>query len=83
MIVEYARRGCSSVQLHTAFQLPLAEYAATGGGGSRTQRVLHALVFHPVDGLLARLLELEAKGELERRGGELHFLDLVHAPDPR
>ena len=81
MIVEYARRGCSSVQLHTAFQLPLAEYAATRG--SRTQRVLHALVFHPEDGLLARLLELEAQGELERRGGELHFLDLVHAPGPR
>jgi len=83
MIVEYARRGCSSVQLHTAFQLPLSEYPATGGGGSRTQRVLHALVFHPEDGLLARLLELEAQGELERRGGELHFLDLVHAPRPR
>jgi hypothetical protein len=45
--------------------------------------VLHALVFHPQDGLLARLLELEAQGELERRGGELHFLDLVHAPGPR
>src|SRR5205823_854106 len=31
MIVEYAKRGCSSVQLHTFFQLPLSEYAATAG----------------------------------------------------
>src|SRR2546427_3448343 len=38
MIVEYAIRGCSSVQLHTIFQLPLEEYPATGG--SRTQRAL-------------------------------------------
>jgi dihydroorotate dehydrogenase len=81
MIVEYARRGCSSVQLHTAFQLPLSEYAATAG--SRTQRVLHALVFHPDDGLLAGLLALEAQGELERSGGELRFLDLVDAHSPR
>src|SRR5207248_1859224 len=41
MIVEYARRGCESVQLHTFFQLPLSEYPATHG--SRTQRALHAL----------------------------------------
>src|SRR5207253_334414 len=31
MILEYARRGCESVQLHTFFQLPLSEYAATHG----------------------------------------------------
>ena len=77
MILEYARRGCSSVQVHTFFQLPLSEYAATTG--SRTQRALHALVFHPDDGLIAGLLQLEAQGRLERRGGELHFLDLVDA----
>lgn len=76
-ILEYARRGCSSVQLHTFFQLPLSEYPASGG--SRTQRALHALIFHPEDGLLAALLELEERGELERRDGELHFLDLVNA----
>ena len=74
-ILEYARRGCESVQLHTFFQLPLEEYAATGG--SRTQRALHQLVFHPADGLIAGLLDLEAHGTLERRGGELHFLDLA------
>jgi hypothetical protein len=76
MLLEYARRGCESVQLHTFFQLPLSEYAATQG--SRTARVLHALVFHPREGLIAGLLDLEADGELERRGGELHFLDVTH-----
>ena len=75
MIVEYARRGCSTVQLHTFFQLPLSAYAATAG--SRPARALHTLVFDPVDGLVAVLLELEARGVLDRRGGVLHFRDLV------
>lgn len=75
MIVEYAVRGCSSVQLHTFFQLPLDQYPATAG--SRTQRALHALIFDPRDGLVAVMLEREAAGKLERRGGELHFLDLL------
>jgi hypothetical protein len=74
-ILEYARRGCESVQVHTFFQVPLEEYAATEG--SRTQRALHQLVFHPADGLIAVMLELETNGVLERRGGELHFLDLA------
>jgi hypothetical protein len=74
-IVEYARRGCSSVQLHTFFQLPLEEYSATDG--SRTQRALHALIFDPRDGLIAVMLEREAAGTLDRRRGELHFLDLA------
>jgi hypothetical protein len=78
MIVEYARRGCESVQLHTFFQLPLSEYAATHG--TRPQRALHTLVFHPQDGLIAGLLALEAQGALERHDGELRFLDvLAHA----
>ena len=75
MIVEYARRGCESVQLHTFFQLPLSEYAAMHG--SRTQRALHALLFDPRDGLVAALLALAATGRLERRDGALHFLDLA------
>jgi hypothetical protein len=75
MLVEYALRGCSSVQLHTFFQLPLEEYAATDG--SRTQRALHSLIFDPRDGLLAVMLERERAGALERREGELHFLDLA------
>ena len=82
LILEYARRGCESVQVHTFFQLPLSEYAATHG--SRTARALHALVFHPQDGLVAGMLELESSGALERRGGELHFLDVpAHAHHAR
>ena len=78
MILKYARRGCESVQLHTFFQLPLSEYAATHG--TRSQRALHALVFHPQDGLIAGMLELEARRELERQDGELRFLDVrAHA----
>jgi len=75
---EDARCGCESVQLNTCFQRPLSEYPATHG--SRVQRALHALVFHPRDGLIAVMLEREARGELERQGGELRFLDLrAHA----
>jgi len=74
-LLAYAQRGCDSVQLHTFFQLPLSQFPATHG--SRTQRALHALVFDPRDGLVAGMLELEAQGKLERRGGELHFLDVA------
>ncbi|HEX5385784.1 MAG TPA: hypothetical protein VFW66_03700 [Gemmatimonadales bacterium] len=77
LLLEYARLGCASVQLHTFFQLPLGAYPATAG--SRTQRALHALVFHPIDGLVAGLLDRADQGQLERRGGELHFLDVVGA----
>jgi hypothetical protein len=75
MALEYARRGCETVQLHTFFQLPLSEYPATEG--SRTRRALHALIFHPQDGMIAGMLELEEAGRLERRDGLLHFLDLL------
>jgi len=82
LIVEYALRGCSSVQLHTFFQLPLEAYPATHG--SRTQRALHALIFDPRNGLVAVMLEREAEGSLERRAGDLHFLDLLpNAHRPR
>jgi hypothetical protein len=74
-ILEYAQLGCESVQIHTFFQLPLSEYFATAG--SRTQRALHALVFHPESGLIAGLLDLEQSGRLHRQAGELRFLDLT------
>jgi hypothetical protein len=80
LLVEYARLGCESVQLHTYFQLPLSEYPATHG--SRSQRALHALLFDPHHGLVAALLDLEAAGVLERRGGELRFLDLAACASP-
>ena len=74
-VLEYARRGCESVQLHTFFQLPLSQYPATDG--SRPQRALHTLMFHPEDGVLAGMMGLEVNGLLERVGGELRFLDLL------
>lgn len=74
LVLDYARAGCESVELHTFFQLPLSEYPASAG--SRTQRALHVLLFHPVDGLVAGMLALEAAGVLHRHGGELRFLDL-------
>src|SRR5256714_10234342 len=81
MIVEYARRGCESVQLHTFFQLPLSQYPATHG--SRTQRALHALLFDPAEGLVAALLELEAAGGRRRRRRAPALLDLpAAAPHP-
>ena len=73
-VLDYARAGCESVALHTFLQLPLREYPATAG--SRTERALHALLFHPADGLVAGMLELERAEVLHRRGGELRFLDL-------
>jgi hypothetical protein len=80
LILEYARLGCESVQLHTFFQLPLSEYPATLG--SRSQRALHALLFHPQDGLIAGMLEYESQGLLERKGGELRYLDLINSANP-
>jgi hypothetical protein len=77
-VLAYAQAGCEAVQLHTMFQLPLDEYAARDG--SRTQRVLHQLLFHPDDGIIAELGRCEARGLVHRRGGALHFLDL---PDAR
>ena len=77
MIAEYALRGCESVQLHTAFQLPLSAYPSSDG--SRTQRVLHQMIFDPTDGLIAVLWEHEAAGRIGRHDGELRFLDLLHA----
>jgi hypothetical protein len=74
LVLDYARAGCESVELHTFFQLPLAAYPASEG--SRTQRAMHALFFHPDDGLVAGMLALEQSGVLHRRGGELRFLDL-------
>ena len=79
MALEYARRGCESVELHTFFQLPLSEYPADHG--SRTQRALHALMFDPKDGMIAGMLDLERAGRLERRDGMLRFLDLPYHAD--
>ena len=74
-LLEYARLGCESVQLHTLFQLPLSEYPATSG--TRQQRALHLLFFHPTEGVIAGMLDFEAAGVIPRVGGELRFRDLA------
>ncbi len=53
MAIEYALRGATTFQLHTYFQLPLSEYSMTRG--SRSQRALHELYFHPAKGYLVWL----------------------------
>jgi hypothetical protein len=74
VLLEYARLGCESVQVHTLFQLPLSAYPAVAG--SRQQRALHLLFFHPTEGVIAGMLDREAAGEITRVAGELRFLDL-------
>jgi hypothetical protein len=76
-VLAYAQGGCEAVQLHTFFQIPLDEYSARHG--SRTQRALHGLLFHPRDGLIAGMWRLERQGVIHRRSGALHFLDVPHA----
>jgi len=76
MMAEYALRGATSGQLHTFFQLPLSAYPATAG--SRSARALHALLFHPEEGLVAWMLSLGEAGRVQPREGLLHFLDVAH-----
>lgn len=53
MMLEYAKRGCGTGQLHTFFQLPKSEYGYDLGG--RSKSALHHLMFHPDDGLVVHL----------------------------
>jgi hypothetical protein len=80
MMVEYARRGATSGQLHTFFQLPAEQYAARLP--SRVASALHTLLYHPADGLVAVLLDLADAGALAPRGGLLHFLDIADGARP-
>ena len=52
---EYLKRGATSFQMHTLFQLPDSEFDMERG--SRTERALHRLLFHPEQGFIAALLE--------------------------
>lgn len=66
MAIEYALRGCTSFQIHTFFQLPPESYAMRRG--TKVERALHMLYFHPDDGLIvwawhaAQRLNLDADG---------------------
>jgi hypothetical protein len=74
MAVEYLLRGCASFQLHTYFQLPLEVYAMPRG--TKLQRALHMLYFHPDDGLIVWLLHAARRlGLGDRR--PIRLLDLA------
>jgi len=54
IMFEYLKRGCSSFQMHTLFQLPDRYF--TCRGRNKTERGMHHLLFHPVTGFLAHIL---------------------------
>jgi hypothetical protein len=61
MAFEYLKRGATSFQMHTLFQLPDSEFGMKGG--TRTSRALHRLLFHPGHGFLAAIMaEKESLG---------------------
>jgi len=74
MAVEYALRGCTSFQLHTYFQLPKGVYAMTRG--TKLERALHMLYFHPDDGLVVWLLHAARRLGLGDRK-PIRLLDLA------
>jgi hypothetical protein len=61
MAFEYLKRGATSFQMHTLFQLPDSEFDMKGG--TRTARALHRLLFHPGHGFINALLsEKDSRG---------------------
>lgn len=62
MAVEYALRGATSFQLHTFFQLPADQYLMKTG--SRTQRALNELYFHPETGFVVWMEHLRQTEQL-------------------
>ncbi len=74
LLLDYARSGCESVQLTPCSSFPW--WSTRPLSGSRQQRALHLLYFHPIHGVIAGMLDLEAAGEIARVGGQLRFLDV-------
>lgn len=54
IMFEYLKRGCSSFQMHTLFQLPDRYFSF--GGRNKTERAMHHLLFDPVTGFLRHVL---------------------------
>ncbi|MEX0718311.1 MAG: hypothetical protein WD066_17080 [Planctomycetaceae bacterium] len=75
MALEYALRGASSFQLHTYFQLPAAEYRMKTG--TKIQKALCELYFHPEHGLVVWLEHLSETLDLPR--DPLRFRDTIAA----
>jgi hypothetical protein len=73
MAVEYALRGATSFQLHTFFQLPADHYAMTAG--SKTQKALHELYFHPRTGFVVWLRHVAVERGLPQ--SPVRFLDVA------
>jgi len=73
MALEYALCGASSFQLHTFFQLPADQYRRRAG--SRTERALCELYFHPETGFVAGMHHLAAVLGLPR--DPLRFADVI------
>jgi hypothetical protein len=61
IMFEYLKRGCSSFQMHTLFQLPDRYFSSRGR--NKTERAMHHLLFDPVRGFLKHIL-----AEKERLG---------------
>lgn len=56
---EYLLRGASSFQMHTLFQLPDTEFSMPAG--TKTEKALHYLLFHPEEGFIAWTLDLRER----------------------
>ncbi|SDE63297.1 Dihydroorotate dehydrogenase [Fontibacillus panacisegetis] len=75
MALEYALRGVESMQMHTMFQKPLSAYSMRRG--SKTERGLHDLYFHPETGLVAWMLHLRHAEEIVNGEGITTFQDIA------
>lgn len=73
MALEYALRGAESFQLHTFFQLPSNQYAMRDG--SKTQKALHELYFHPENGFVIWMKHLAE--QFATAGRAVSFLDVA------
>lgn len=61
IMFEYLKRGCSTFQMHTLFQLPDRYFSSRGR--NKTDRAIHHLLFEPTSGFLKYILK-----EKERLG---------------
>eukprot|EP00913_Durusdinium_trenchii_P011135 g10457.t1 len=73
MALEYALRGAENFQLHTYFQLPSDQYSMRDG--SKTQKALHELYFHPQTGFAVWLKHLGKRLAITDR--PVRFRDVI------
>jgi hypothetical protein len=73
MALEYALRGASSFQLHTFFQLPADQYRMTTG--SKIQKALNELYFHPQTGFVVWMHHLA--DVLDLQTAPIRFRDVI------